>query len=151
MKSVPSLLTDGVRAEFPLRLIFSPGSDQVIDRSTISLSVHFNNSTNASVSEFGDYMTACQRHLPTISAKLFLVLGVILTWEVPSAFSASNPCEEFVPTNFKTLSLEKKVQVSEVIRECERKLAQKSKDSKGAGPPQRDTRTLAYMNAGPNR
>ena len=96
-------------------------------------------------------MTACQRHLHPISLKLFLVLGVILTWEAPSAFSASNPCEGFVPPNYKTLSLEKKVQVSEVIRECERKLAQKSRDSRGVGPPQRDTRTLAYMNAGPNR
>lgn len=98
-------------------------------------------------------MTACQRHLHPISLKLFLVLGVILTWEAPSAFSASNPCEGFVPPNYKTLSLEKKVQVSEVIRECERKLAQNSKDSstKGVGSPHKDTRTFAYINPGPNR
>jgi hypothetical protein len=88
-----------------------------------------------------------------MSIELFVVVGMILTWEAPSAFSASNPCEGFAPTNFKNLSLEKKIQVSEVIRECERKLAQKSKDfsAKGVGSPQRDMRTLAYMNAGPNR
>jgi hypothetical protein len=98
-------------------------------------------------------MTASQRPLLSISIELFLVVSVILMWGAPSAFSASNPCEGFAPTNFKNLSLEKKIQVSEVIRECERKLAQKFKDSsaKGVESPRRDTRTLAYVNAGPNR
>ena len=52
MKRTPSLLTDGVRAEFPLRLLCSPGRDQVIDRSSMPLRVHFNNPTDASVGEF---------------------------------------------------------------------------------------------------
>ena len=60
-----------------------------------------------------------------------------MTWDAPSAFSAANPCAEFVPTNFKDLSLEKKIKVTEIVRECERKLAQNSKDSstKGVGSP----------------
>ena len=97
-------------------------------------------------------MTSCHRHLHSISFQLVFVLGVILTWDAPSAFAAANPCAEFAPTNFKDLSLEKKIKVSEIIRECERKLTQKSKDSgtKGVGSPAKD-RTLAYMNAGSNR
>ena len=98
-------------------------------------------------------MTASQPHLQSTSLMLFLLVQVILTWEAPSAFSASSPCEGFAPRNFKNLSLEKKIQVSEVLRECERKLAQKSKEPRirGLVSPQRDTRTLAYINAGPNR
>lgn len=49
--------------------------------------------------------------------------------DAQSAFSVGNPCEVFTPTNFEKLSLRKKIQVSEVIRECERKLSQKQKDS----------------------
>ena len=100
-----------------------------------------------------DDMTTSRRHLQSISFQLFFVLGIILTWDAPSGFAAANPCAEFVPTNFKDLSLEKKIKVSEVIRECERKLAQNWKDSstKGARSLQKDTRAFAYINAGPNR
>lgn len=100
-----------------------------------------------------DDMTTSHRHLQSISFQLFFILGVILTWDAPSAFSAANPCAEFVPTNFKDLSLEKKIKVTEIVRECERKLAQNSKDSstKGVGSPHKDTRTFAYINPGPNR
>ena len=96
-------------------------------------------------------MSTFQRHHPSLSIKLFFILSVILVLDAPSAFSAGNPCEEFTPTNFEKLSLEKKIQVSEVIRECERKLVEKSKDSstKGVRSPQKDTRTLAYINALP--
>lgn len=95
-------------------------------------------------------MSTFQRHHPSLSITVF-ILNVILVLNAPSAFSAANPCEGFTPTNFQKLSLEKKIQVSEVIRECERKLVQKSKDSstKGVRLPQEDMRALAYINALP--
>ena len=98
-------------------------------------------------------MSTFQRHHLSLSVKLFFIFSLILVLDTPPAFSAGNPCEVFIPTNFEKLSLEKKIQASEVIRECERKLVQKSKDSrtKGVRSPQKDTRTLAYINALPNR
>ena len=92
-------------------------------------------------------MTTSQRHLHWISIKPFLIFSVILAMDAQSAFSVGNPCEVFTPTNFEKLSLRTKIQVSEVIRECERKLSQKQKDSstKGAISPQKDTRTLAFI------
>jgi hypothetical protein len=94
-------------------------------------------------------MSTFQRHHPLLSIKLFFILSVILALGTPSAFSAGNPCEVFIPTNFEKISLEKKIHVSEVIRECERELVQKPKNSstKGVRSPQKDTRTLAYINA----
>ena len=98
-------------------------------------------------------MSTFQRYHPLRSAKLFFILNVILVLGTPSAFSAGNPCEMFIPTNFEKLSLEKKIQVSEVIRECERKLVQKPNNfcTKGVKAPQKDTKTLASINALPNR
>ena len=98
-------------------------------------------------------MRTSHRYLHSISFQFVFVLGLILTWDTSSAFAAANPCAEFVPANFKDLSLKKKIKVSEVIRECERKLAQNSKDSstKSVRSLPKDIRTLAYINAGPNR
>jgi hypothetical protein len=78
---------------------------------------------------------------------------VIIALDAPSAFAAGSPCDVFTPANFKKLSLDKKIQVSEAIRECERKLVQKPKESntKGVGSPEKDARTSAYLSALANR
>ena len=92
-------------------------------------------------------MTTFQRHLPSLFITVFCILSALLALDAPSALSASHPCEVFTPTNFEKLSLEKKIQVSEVIRECERRLVQKFKESNTVRSPQKDTRSLAYTNA----
>jgi hypothetical protein len=86
---------------------------------------------------------AALQHYRSLSVKVVVVSGVLIS-NALSAFPAGNPCEGFTPTNFKHLSLEKKIQISEAIRECERKLMQKSKDGSTTRP--KDTRTLAYIN-----
>jgi hypothetical protein len=49
--------------------------------------------------------------------------------DILSAFSAGSPCELLTPRNFEKLSIEKKIKVSEAIRECERKLIEKPRES----------------------
>jgi hypothetical protein len=98
-------------------------------------------------------MTTPKRHSHSLFIKLSFIFSVILTLDAPTAFSAGNPCEVFTPTNFEKLSLEKKIQVSEVIRECERKLVQKPKGSstRDFKLAQTETRTFEYTNALANR
>jgi hypothetical protein len=94
-------------------------------------------------------MTAFHRHHPSLFITLFFSLSVIIIGDARSAFSAGHSCEVFIPTNFEKLSLDKKIKVSEVIRECERKL--KESNTKDFGSPQKETRTFAYINAPANR
>jgi hypothetical protein len=98
-------------------------------------------------------MTISKRHPHSLCIKLSFIFSVLLTLETASAFSAGNPCEVFTPTNFETLSLEKKIKVSEVIRECERRLVQRPEGSstKDFKPSQTETRTFEYTNALANR
>lgn len=70
------------------------------------------------------------------------ILGGILMVNDPSAFSASQPCDVITPKNFEKLSLDKKIKVSEDIRECERKLKESGKD---VGSPQEEKRAFAYL------
>jgi hypothetical protein len=78
---------------------------------------------------------------------------VIIALDAPSAFSAGSPCDVITPTNFQKLTLDKKIQVSEAIRDCERKLVQKPKESntKSVGSPEKDARTSTYISALANR
>jgi hypothetical protein len=69
--------------------------------------------------------------------------------DILSAFSAGSPCELLTPRNFEKLSIEKKIKVSEAIRECERKLIEKPRESENTnfGSPQTETRTFEYRDA----
>jgi len=94
-------------------------------------------------------MSTSTRRLQSLFIKLFLTFGALLTLDIPSAFSAGSPCEVLTPRNFEKLSIEKKIKVSEAIRECERKLIEKPKESnkKDFGSPQTGTRTVEYVDA----
>ena len=98
-------------------------------------------------------MTSSKRHPRALVIKLSFIFSVMLTPDTLSAFSAGNPCEVFTPPNFEKLSLEKKIKVSEVIRECEWRLVQRPKgpNTKDFKPPQTETRTFEYTNALANR
>ena len=93
-------------------------------------------------------MTASQRQPRWIGIALIVILNVIVTWHAPSAFSATQPCEVFTPPNFDKLSLDKKIKVSEVVRECERRL--KESHTKDVASPQRDTKAVGYITARAN-
>jgi hypothetical protein len=90
-------------------------------------------------------MITYPRHHCSLSITLCFILTVILTWDAPTATSAGQPCEKITPGNFEKLSLGKKIQVSEAIRECERKL--KDPNPKHLGSPQKGTKALAYITA----
>lgn len=94
-------------------------------------------------------MITSQRPHHSLFITLFFMLSMMLTWDAPVAFSAVQPCEVFTPTNFEKLSLDKKIKVTEVIRECERKL--KDSKTKDLRPAQEDTRALAYITARANQ
>ncbi len=94
-------------------------------------------------------MTAFHRHPLSLAIKLLFIVSVILIWDARSAFSAGHACDGFMPTNFEKLSLDKKIKVSEVIRECERKL--KESHTKDFGSPQKEPRPFAYISARANR
>jgi hypothetical protein len=93
-------------------------------------------------------MITYPRHHCSLSITLCFILTVILTWNAPAA-CAGQPCEKITPGNFEKLSLDKKIQVSEAIRECERKL--KDANPKHLGSPQQGTKALAYITAPANR
>ena len=93
-------------------------------------------------------MTSYSRHHHSHSILLFFILS-ILTWDASLALSAGHSCDVFTPANFEKLSLDKKIKVSEIIRECERKL--KDSNTKDVGSPQKETRAFAFIAARANR
>jgi hypothetical protein len=97
----------------------------------------------------GVMMTGSHRHPYSLFITLFFILSVMLVWDNRSAFSAGNPCEIFIPRNFEKLSLDKKIKVSEGMRECERRL--KESHMKDFVSPQKETKPFAYINARANR
>jgi hypothetical protein len=83
-----------------------------------------------------------------LSMMFVVLLGVILIGDDRSALSAGQSCDVITPKHFEKLSLDKKIKVSEVIRECERKL----KDiGKNVGSSQDEKRAVAYLQAPANR
>lgn len=93
-------------------------------------------------------MTPSQPHPHWLGITLMVILNVIVTWHAPSAFSATQPCEVFTPPNFDKLSLDKKIKVSEVVRECERR--RKDSYTKDVAAPQQDTKAVGYITARAN-
>ena len=80
---------------------------------------------------------------------LLLLFSVMPIVGAPLAWSAGQSCDAAIPKNFEKLSLDKKVKVTEVIRECERKL--KASNTKDSASIQKDGPAFAYITARADR
>jgi hypothetical protein len=94
-------------------------------------------------------MIASRRHHHSLCIILFLLFSVMPIVGAQLAWSAGQSCDVFIPKNFEKLSLDKKVKVTEVIRECERKL--KASHTKELASLQRDGPAFAYITARADR
>ena len=93
-------------------------------------------------------MIASRRHHHSLGIILLLLFSVI-PMGAQLAWSAGQSCDVFLPKKFDKLSLDKKIKVTEVIRECERKL--NASHTKELALTQKDGPAFAYITARADR